>query len=106
MAGVYCGRCLCQVILDSDHESCSNCGTVLIGPRAGKPANRPAHAPPGPPAGYVPRHRKDRQTIGPPPAAVEPSDAIKESAMTAAPPTAPPRPPARKRPARARKKAA
>jgi len=97
VAGVYCARCLCQVILDSDSKSCSNCGTILIGPGTGTVRKGYRQGWTGPPAGHVPRKRGDRHIIQPPPQGPEPSDAEKSGAMIAAPPTAPPRPPARKR---------
>jgi len=48
MAGVWCPRCLCNVRLEQDGKSCSNCGRVLV---------IPAPAPP-PPRKRAPRTRK------------------------------------------------
>ncbi len=32
MAGVFCPRCRCTVMLEQDGKSCSNCGSVLVRP--------------------------------------------------------------------------
>jgi hypothetical protein len=40
VAGVYCARCQCKVLLEQDGKSCSNCGAILVGPPPVKPAAR------------------------------------------------------------------
>lgn len=44
MGGVYCPRCLTNVIIESDGHSCSNCGEVIVmpAPRRAQPEVPPA----------------------------------------------------------------
>jgi len=51
LAGVFCPRCLCKVLLEQDGQSCSNCGRKLVIAAPAAPERKP-------PAGRLVRPRK------------------------------------------------
>ena len=44
--GVYCSRCKCNVTVEQDGKSCSNCSMILVGPLTGNtPKRKPKRQP-------------------------------------------------------------